>query len=109
MKRINKVSMVLNWVLGIMYVPLSFFSLLLPMASEGTIGATNSTYISLINIFCLVAFFIPLLWAAGIVISVALRKKGHYISSLIVQLLPMAVFVGNLILLAFAESLPAVL
>ena len=107
MKNINKVSTTLNWLLGIIYIPLSFFSWMLQMASEGTIDATNSTYIGLINVFCFIAFIIPLLCVMGIVISVILRKRRHYISSLIIQFLPLLVFIGNLILLAFAESLPA--
>ena len=108
MKDINKASTTLNWILGVIYIPLSFFSWMLQMASEGTIDATNPTYIGLINVFCTIACVIPLLCAMGIVISVILRKRGHYISSIIVGFLPLLVWIGNFLLLAFAESFSAV-
>lgn len=108
MKNASKVSATLNRLLGIIYIPLSLFSWMLQMVSDGTIDATNSTYIGLIDIFCMISFIIPLLCVIGIVISAVLRKRGHYISSIIIQFLPLFVFICNLILLAFAESLPAI-
>ena len=57
MKTMNKVSMMLNWILGVTYIPLSLFSWLLQMASEGTIDTTNPTYINMINVFCFIAVY----------------------------------------------------
>ncbi len=79
------------------------------MASEGTIDATNPVYINLINIFCIISFVIPFLCVAGIVGSFILRKKGHNILSLVIQFVPLVIFILNMILLAFAESFPATL
>ncbi len=109
MKTMHKVSMILNWILGVTYIPLSFFSWLLTMASEGTIDATNPFYINLMNVFCFIAFSVPLLCVAGISVSILLRKKGRHILSIIIQFLPLVVFILNVILLAFTESLPATL
>ena len=109
MKTMNKVSMMLNRILGVTYIPLSLFSWLLQMASAGTIDTTNPTYINMINVFCFIAFIIPLLCVIGTVISVILRNRGKYISSIVIQFLPLAAFIRNLLLLVLAESLPIML
>lgn len=108
MKKIDKIGRIFNWILGAAYIPLSFFSWLLQMASEGTLDATNPLYINLIEIFCMIAFIIPLLCVAAIVMSVVLRRRGHSMLSFVIQFLPLVIFILNLILLAFAESLPAI-
>lgn len=79
------------------------------MASEGTLDAINPLYISLVKLFCLISFIIPFLCVAGIIISIVLRKREYIILSIIIQFLPLVVFILNLILLAYAESLPATL
>ena len=106
MKKIDKIGKKLNLILGILYVPLSLFSWLLQMASESTMSATNPLYINLINVFCVISFLIPLLCIAVILLSIVLRKKGHSVFSVVIQFLPLAIFLLNLILLAAAESLP---
>lgn len=108
MKKLDKVSVVLNIILGVTYIPLSLFSWLLQMASESAIDATNQLYISLIEIFCVISFIIPFLCAAGIIVSVILRKKGLSIFSFIIQFLPLVIFVLNLILFCCAESIPSI-
>jgi len=108
LKKLDKIGKIFNVILGITYIPLSLFSWLLQMASEITIDATNSLFITLIEIFCIISFIIPFLCIAGIIVSLILRKKGHSISSLVVQFLPLVIFVLNLILLCFAESIPSI-
>ena len=109
MKHTCKTSKMLHWILGVIYIPVSFFSWLLQMASEGTMDATNPLYISLINVFCFISFIIPFLCVAGIIISIVLRAREYNMLSIIIQFLPLVVFILNLILLAFAESLPVTL
>lgn len=107
MKKIDNSGRSFAFILGLIYIPLSFFSWFLQMASESTIDATNPLYINLIEIFCIIAFIIPFLCIAGIIISVVLRKRGYSKLSFVIQFLPLVIFILNLILLAFAESLPA--
>ena len=109
MKKLDKIGKIFNVILGITYIPLSLFSWLLQMASEITMEATNSIYITLINVFCVVCFIIPLLCIAGIIVSVILREKGYSKSSFIVQFVPLAIFILNIILLCIAESIPAII
>lgn len=80
MKKIDKISKTSNIVLGVLYIPLSLISWLLQMVSESTMDATNPLYIGLIDTFCVVAF--------------------------VIQFIPLIVFVVNLLLLVFAESVP---
>lgn len=106
MTKLDKLGRILNVILGITYVPLSLFSWLSQMVSEGTIGATNQSYIALVDIFCMVAFIIPLLCIAGIFVSVLLRRKGYSTLSFVIQFVPLLIFILNWVLLAFAETLP---
>lgn len=107
MKKTEKLGRLFNLILGVIYIPLSFFSWLLQMASEGTFDANNPLYITLIEIFCFIAFIIPILCIAGILMSVILRRRGHSMLSFVIQFLPLVIFILNLILFAIAESLPA--
>ena len=109
MKKLDTIGTVFNVILGVLYCPLSLFCLFLQMASASTIDATNEVYIALVNIFCIVALIIPFLCVAGIVASVILRKKGHSISSFVIQFIPLAIFILNIILLCIAESIPAII
>lgn len=109
MKKLDKIGTVFNIILGVTYIPLSLFSWLLQMASESTIDATNPLYITLIEIFCIISFIIPFLCIAGIIVSLILRKKGYSVSSFVVQFLPLVIFALNLILLYYAESVPAII
>ena len=109
MKKIDGVGTVLNVALGILYVPLSLFSWLMMMVSESTIGATNPLYIAFINVFCVIAFLVPLLCVAGTVASVILRTKGRSILSIIAQCAPLAVFLLNILLLVITDMIPSVI
>lgn len=109
MKKLDKAGKVLNIVLGIVYIPLSFISWLLPMVSESIISATNPIFITMIEIFCAVSFAIPFLSVAGIVVSVILRIKGRSVVSFVVQFLPLVLFILNLILLCYADTIPEML
>ena len=105
MRKIDKFSKSSNLILCILYIPLSAFSILLSMASESTLDATNPLYINLVNIFSMIALFVPLLCIAGILISVFLRKKGRYALSIVAQFFPLVVFLLNLILLVCADMI----
>ncbi len=102
MKKLDKIGVAFNCILGVFYIPFSFFSWILLMVSETKIGATNPVYIGIVDIFCIVAFFIPLLCVVGIVLSVCLRKK-HSVLSFVIQFVPLIIFVLNFLLLAVTD------
>lgn len=102
MKKLDKIGVVFNCILGVLYIPVSFFSWILLMASEMKIGATNPVYIGIVDVFCVVSFFVPLLSVVGIVLSVCLRKK-YSVLSFVIQFVPLIVFVLNFLLLGVTD------
>lgn len=103
MKKPDKAYRVCHAVLCVLYFPLSFFSWLMQMASESAIGVTNMLYVVLIDIFCVISFLIPLLCVGGILLSRFLWKKERSVAAFVVQFIPLAVFVLNLLLLALTD------
>ena len=109
MKKLDKLGIAFNIILGIAYIPFSFFCWLSLMVSEMAIDATNPLYLHIVNLFCIVDFFIPLLCLIGIVLSVIFRAKGYSVLSFVIQFTPIMVFILNLILLYFTEFIPKVI
>ena len=106
MKKLDKLGIVFNVVLSVFYIPFSFFCFMLLMVSEMAIGATNPIYICIIDVFCVVDFFIPLLCLVGIALSIWFRKKGYTICSFVIQFLPLVVFVLDLVFLFLTDFIP---
>ena len=109
MNKLDKLGVVFNIILSVLYVPMSFFSCLLMMASEGTIDATNQLYINLITVFCYITGLVPLICILGIAFSVFFRKRKRSILSFVIQFLPLVVFVLNVIFLFYIETLPPII
>lgn len=82
--------------LSIFYFPISGFSMLIVMASEGTIGVTNQLYINLITVFCYLTISIPILCIICIALSVILRIKRKNIASFCIQFIPLVIFILNI-------------
>ena len=106
MKKLDKVGRVFNVILLVVYIPLSLVSFLFGMASEATIGATNPLFITLINIFCVITMVNSLLFFVGIIMSVILRRKGYSVPSFVVQFIPLAIFILNLVFGFFTDLVP---
>ena len=100
MRVLDKITFVLNIVLGILYVPLSGFSLLLLMASEGNEGKSEWFHM-LLKVFGYSVISIPLYCILAIVLSVIFRKKGKSLLAFLIQFLPILVFALNLIFLKY--------
>ena len=109
MKKIDKLGRIFNTILSVLYIPLSLFCWLMQMVSVDTIDATNPLYITWINIFCVISFFIPLLCIAGIVASNLLRRKGYSVPSFVVQFIPLAVFILNFVFGCFSDFIPKII
>lgn len=105
----NKLYKLFNIALCIAYIPLSLISLFLTMASESTMDANNPLFIGLIDTFCVISFIIPLLCVVGVVLSKTFKRKGCNTWSFVVLILPLVIFVLNLMLLFGADFVPAVI
>ena len=108
MRRDQEQRLLNPWIVTAVYCPISVFSWMLQMASDGIMDATNLLYIQMIEIFCGIAFAIPFLCVGAAIATALCRKKGYWILSWVVEYLPLAVFVLNLILLGVTELVPAV-
>ena len=103
--KLDKITIILNVILSILYIPFSLFSWLLAMASESTFVVTNKTYILLINVFCYITLTIPFICILSILLSFIFRKQQKSVLSFVIQFLPIMVFFMNLGLLFFTESI----
>ena len=93
-------------ILAIGYIPLSFFSFFMQMAGESAIDATNPVYVLLVDIFVIVAGLIPLLCMISVCLWGFFKKKGRSTFAKVWLLLPLIVFVLNVLLLEIAERIP---
>lgn len=104
----TKISRILNIVLGILFIPFALFCFLLQMTGEIAIGATNPVFVVLIKIICLIYLLIPLFYLIGVILSIVLRKKGHAVWSIVVQCIPLVLWILNSVLLeVFCAYIPS--
>lgn len=106
MKRLKTISLITQNVLFALYIPLSIYSWLMGMASEGAISASNSLYIFIANLVGWLSIPIALFFFAGMIQSLILRSKGEYGKAMIWQFLPLAVFLLNCALAALLALIP---
>ena len=90
--RLDKLGVVLNIVLSVLYVPLSLAGVCMVFFADNPSGL-SSMQLSLLyaGIYCGIS--IPVMSIAGILLSVFARRKGHSIFSFCIQFLPIAVFI----------------
>ncbi|MBQ4617196.1 MAG: hypothetical protein IJB27_02340 [Clostridia bacterium] len=105
----EKSSRRIRLVIGILYIPLSLFCLLLTMASEGMIDATNPDYLLCMQVFCVIMYAVPLLCAVAFWLSCVLQERKQYGWSAAMLMLPIAVFAVGLLLLDVSGAIPRTL
>lgn len=106
MKSLKTVSLVTQNVLFVLYIPLTIFSWLMGMGSEGAIGATNGLYIFLANLVSWLSVPVSLFFFMGMIQSLILRGKGKYGKAIIWQFLPLAFFLLNCGLSILLNAIP---
>ena len=109
MKKLDKLGRVFTVILSVLYFPMAFISWLMQMVSVDAMNATNPVYIALIKIVCAIAFLMPLLCVACVVVAVLLRKRGCSVLSFLIQLAPLVIFLLSFALLAITDVVPKVL
>ncbi len=107
--KLDRISKICNWILGILYIPWSFVCFIAMMVSEATIGANNPVFISLINVICGIFFINTFLCLLAVPIAVLLKRKGYSILSLCVTFLPLLLTLLNCGLLAISDLIPSVI
>ena len=92
MKNLKSISLVTQNVLFALYIPLSVFSWLMGMASEGAIGATNGLYVFLVRFVGWLSVPAALFFFVGMIQSLILRSKGEYVRAMVWQFAPLIGF-----------------
>ena len=97
----NRAHWILNAILALLYIPLSFFGFLMGMATVGTIGETNKLIIASYHTFACLGQLSPLVSYAGLFLSHVLFKKEHIRASHFARFLGL-IFLATAFLLALA-------
>ena len=106
MKNLKTASRITQNILFALYIPLSIYSWLMGMASEGAIGATNSLYIFIVSLVGWLSVPVALFFFAGMIQSLILRSKGEYGRAMVWQFMPLAAFLLNCALSVLSDMLP---
>lgn len=101
--KLDKVGAIFNIVLSILYIPLSYISIMMVMVSD--VFSANQLYNNLISIFCYITITFPLICIISIALSVILRIKGKSIASFRIQFLPLVVFTLNMIFIVSVDKI----
>lgn len=84
---LDKIGLVTNILLAVLYIPLSLFGLFSVFAADSMFMYSELIQ-KIISFMILLGLILPFLSVASIVISVVLRKKGKSIASFLIQFVP---------------------
>lgn len=107
MKKLSKVTEI---IFSILCIPLALFGwLVMGMASESTIGATNPLYIALLNFVHWMTLPAFLLCFLGLFQSLILRKREQYLKAIIWQLVPLMFYGLSFLLIFLSDMIPKII
>ena len=89
---LDKLSFIFNIILSILYVPMSLYGIFSLFAAD-SMFMYSKTIQKVIELMITIGTTLPLASVIGIVLSVVFRKKGKRILSLIIQFIPLMLFV----------------
>lgn len=89
---LDKLSFIFNIILSILYVPMSLYGIFSLFAAD-SMFMYSKTIQKVIELMITIGTTLPFASVIGIVLSVVFRKKGKRILSLIIQFIPLMLFV----------------
>ena len=90
-----KAHKILNTIIYVLYIPLSFFGFMCGMATDGLIDETNKVVITLTNIFAYTGLFMPIICLTCYLVS---RIAENKLLSLFIKFTPFLVLILMIIL-----------
>ena len=87
---------ILNTILYVLYIPLSFFGFMCGMATDGLIDETNKVVIALTNIFAYTGLFMPAICFVCYLVSKKITENK--LLSIVIKLMPILVSLLMIIL-----------
>ena len=91
-----KTHKILNTIIYVLYIPLSFFGFMCGMATDGLIDETNKVVIALTNILAYTGLFTPIMCLTCYLFS--RRVAENKLLSLVIKFIPFLVLVLMIIL-----------
>ena len=91
-----KAHKILNTIIYVLYIPLSFFGFMCGMATDGLIDKTNNLIITFTNIFAYMGLFMPILCLVCYFVSKKITENKSL--SIVIKLIPFFVLVLMIIL-----------
>ena len=87
---------ILNIIIYVLYIPLSFFGFMCGMATDGLIDETNNLIITFTNIFAYMGLFMPILCLVCYFVSKKITENKSL--SIVIKLIPFFVLILMIIL-----------
>ena len=81
-----KAHKILNTIIYVLYIPLSFFGFMCGMATDGLIDETNNLIITFTNIFAYMGLFMPILCLVCYFVSKKITENKSL--SIVIKLIP---------------------
>ena len=91
-----KAQKILNTIIYVLYIPLSFFGLMCGMATDGLIDETNKVVIVLTNIFAYAGLFMPIICLVCYFVSKKITENKSL--SMVIKLIPFFILILMIIL-----------
>ena len=91
-----KTHKILNTIIYVLYIPLSFFGFMCGMATDGLIDETNNLIIAFTNIFAYMGLFMPIICLLCYFVSKKITENKSL--SVVIKLIPFFVLILMIIL-----------
>ena len=92
----HKMPKILNTILYVLYIPLSFFGFMCGMATDGLIDETNNIIIILTNTFAYMGLFMPIICL--VCYFIAKKMTENKLLSIVIKLIPFLILILMIIL-----------
>ena len=91
-----KTHKILNTIINVLYIPLSFLGFMCGMATDGLIDETNNLIITFTNIFAYMGLFMPIICLVCYFVSKKIKENKAL--NVVVKLIPIILLVLMIIL-----------
>lgn len=105
--RLDKVGLVFNIVLSVVYIPLSLFGVFSIFMADA-IHMYSETVQAIISILISIGLALPFVSVASVVLSVVFRKKGKSLLGFLIQFVPLILFLILVIAFEFIGNISEV-
>ena len=92
----HKMPKILNTILHVLYIPLSFFGFMCGMVTDGLIDETNNIIIILTNTFAYMGLFMPIICL--VCYFIAKKMTENKLLSIVIKLIPFLILIFMIIL-----------